>query len=345
MKIITVVKLDAKKLNEMLNRVLNEYNISVKVVPEKPSNGKYVLNVYAELINPVKYSAYFSQVYDPQKVRTAENLGEFMRKPKLKFGILSKVLHWYHWAMLNDTVTYILDTLGIDYKIRSGAGTYRGWDEWRRQLRHLVYMPELDPAFLKRVSEPVKTVYGIEIFRDRAKMLGSLGIIEVKLRAGSIVPIAIERLEDEILEATRAATLYEGTHSPNELREHKPKFRAWMKLKYGEKAEDVLRFMTSDEVDEEYGELEEFLNSVDTKNPLFWKYFEIWKKELEDDIDRAAFKYGYFEMELRDKDDAGFPLELAKRLLKEPFKPNIDEVEIRRLLQREQTEELETVSS
>jgi len=345
MKVITNVQLNAKKLNEMLNKVLNEYNISVRVVPEESSGDRYVLNVYAELINPVKYSAYFSQVYDPQKVRTAEQLGEFLRKPKLKYGVSSKVLHWYHWAMLNDTLTYILDTLGVDYKIKSGVGTFRGWKEWREQLKHLVYKPELDPAFLKRVSEPVKSVYGIEIFRDRAKMMDSLGVIEVKMRAGSITPAAIEKLEEEILEATRASTLYEGVHSPSSLSDHKPRFRAWMKFKYGEKAEDMLHFMTQDEIDEEYGELEEFLDSVDTKNQLFWKFFEIWKKELEDDIDRAAFHYGYFEEELRDRDDAGFPLELAKRLLREPFRPSIDESELRRLLEKEVAEELETVSA
>jgi len=345
MKVITNIPINAKKLEELLNKVLNEYNISVRVVPEESSGNKYVLNVYAELINPVKYSAYFSQFFDPQKIQTAEQLGEFSRKPKLRFGILSKTLHWYHWAMLNDTLTYILDTLDVDYKIKSGVGTFSGWDEWRWQLRHITYMPEFDPAFLKRVSKPIKTVYGVEIFRDRAKMMESLGIIEVKLRAGSITPVAIVRLEDEILEATKAATLYEGVHSPSSLSDHKPRFRAWMKLKYGENAENILRFMTQDEIDEEYGELEEFLNSVDTKNQLFWKFFEIWMKELKDDIDRAAFKYGYFEIELRDKDDAGFPLELVKKLLKEPFKPNIDENEIRHLLKKEVAEELESVSA
>jgi len=336
MRVILDTPIDAEKLKELLNRVLNEYNISVYVASKRVGN-KYVLHVNAELIKPVKYSPRFSQVYDYQ---SAGSLAD----PKQRFGALSKVLHWYHWALLNDTLTYMLDKLGVDYKIKSAAGTFKGWKEWRQQL-NLPYDPEEDPAFLKRVAEPVKSVYGIKVYADRAKMLESLKDVEKKLRSGSVTPAIVEELEEAILEATKAAELYEGIHAPSSLGDHMPRIRAWMKLKYGEKAEDMLRFMTAEEVEEEYDELEEFLNSVDSKSPAFQRYLTLWIKELEEDIERAALNHGYFETVLMDKDDAGFPLELAKRLLKEPFKPNIDEAEIRRLLEKEAAEESESVSN
>jgi len=346
MKIVVDAPIDAEKLKELLNKVLNEYNISVNVVPEpeKASDGRYVYYVYAELINPVKYSAYFSQVYDQHKVRTAEQLGLFLRNPKLKFGVSSKVLHWYHWAMLNDTLTYILDRLGVDYEIRSAAGKFRGWREWREQLKHLTYDPELDPAFRKRVAEPVKSVHGVNLYEDIAKMIESLKTVEKKLLNGPLAPSAIEEIEEAILEVTKASTFYEGIHSPASLREHKPRFRAWMKLKYGDRAESVLQFMTSDEIDEEYSDLEDFLNSVDSKSTAFQRYLSLWIEELELDLIFAGANYGFFVEKLEDKDDAGFPLELAKKLLTEPFKPNIDDTEIRNLIKKEVEEEVEYVS-
>ena len=339
--IVRNMKLDVQKLSELVNSIVNNYNISVKMV-EEPALGRQEIVVQPTLMKPVKYSPYFSQFYDERRAEIAEKMGEFEAKPKMKFGMKMIYLHWYHWALLNDVLTYILDSIGADYEIRTAAGKYRGWSEWRGQLK-LPYNPELDPAFLKRVTEPVERFKGVPIYADREKMLDALGEVDVAIEAGVMKPIDIPDLEEKILEATRAKSYYEGIPVPESLRDCKPHFRAWLKMQYGEEAESVYSSLDEDARDVEYSTLMEWLDEVDPKSEEFKKYLRMWKEEVKRDIDWAITQYGKYEAVISDKDDAGFPLELARSLLTTPFKPGIEQSEVKKVVARSKEEAVENI--
>ena len=337
MKIIIKNKrIDVYKFSNLVNKIVNEYNINVKMV-EEPSMKKQVISVYPELIESVKYSPLFSQFYDERRLAVAEQTGELERNPKMKFGIKMKYLHWYHWALLNDVITYILDKLGADYEIRTAVGRYKGWQEWRHQI-NLDYYPQFDPAFNKRNARVIKRFKGVPIYADREKMLKALDEVDTAIESGILSPADLPKLEEEILQFTRASHYYEGLTVPETLREEKPHYRAWLILKHGDDAYTIYQYMAETKKNEEYENLEKWLARADPKSDLFKKYLKIWKDEVTLDIEWAIDHYGPYEEILRDKDDAGFPYALAKSLRTKPFEPKIEPQELKKLLKEEEKE-------
>ena len=331
------MKINPRRLEMLLNRILNEYNIKVYVT-ELPSTKRQELKIAPELIKPVKYSPLFSQMYDERRVEIAERTGEFEANPKAKFGVKMKVLHWYHWALLNDVLTYLLDSLGAKYVIKTAVGTYSGWRAWRHQI-DIDYYPQFDPAFNKRNTRVIKKFKGVPIYADRAKMLDAIDDVDIAVKAGTLKPVDIPELEEEILSITRAADYYAGITVPESLEEAKPHVRAWYRARYGEDADSKYHYASEEEKDREYNTLIEWLRRVDPDSDEFRAYLRIWKEEVKKDIAWAAREYGSYEEVLRDSDDAGFPYGLAKSLKTTPFKPEITRSDLNSLVETQKEEE------
>ena len=344
---ITGGRVDAKKLAELLNRELNKYNIQVTVVEEEGLR-HVALNIYPRLIKPVKYSPATSQMYNKRLLEWAgiEDIYAYY-STKLRYGVRMRILHWYHFAILNDTLTYIFDRLkeeGIidGYKIQTAVGVIT--DRFWREKLSIEYYPQYDPAFLKRKTTPQTRYKNIPIYSDRLKMLGALRKIREALILEHVEPKELPHLEEMILTFTRAKAYYKGIIVPETLNEAKPHIRAWFRLKYGNEAEEMYHSMSEKERDEEHRKLAEWLEKVNPGSSEFDKYLNLWMEEIEHDIQWAIDQYGGYEEVLHERDDAGFPYGLAVSLLRKPFTPDISVEEIR-ALRKEAKEEYELLEA
>ena len=335
--VVRNTRLDPERLQGLLNRLLNPYNIHV-LVEETPGRGYQELRVTPSLIKPVKYSPLYSQRYS----REAEHIDPrtLMEKPLTRFGVKRKTLHYYHWALLIDTLTYILDRLGADYVIETSLGSFRGWRSWRRSI-NIEYRPSLDPAFVKRDSRLVERYKGLPIYRDRAKMLSHVDRVDELLETGVLRPSDIPVVEEKILRHTRASDKYRDA-DPSSPESYPPHIRAWITVFRSEVA-PLFSLLDEEGRKKLADKVHEWLRTVDPRSPEFKRYLEEWKEEMKADIWWAIEKHGPFAEKHVEKDDAGFPYQLAEKLLTTPFNPGIPDTEIVKL-RRDTVEEEELLA-
>jgi len=147
---------ELKALCEAIKVLLNENGFECSVFVRKNA---MIRITSVRLRRALKYHPYFSQGYD---------VWPAMWPPfRLQIALETtprrmKVLHWYHWAIINDALNMLMDALNISCNIRSCAGWIRRGTKnvWRDEIA-LRYDPDLDPIPPRERRKARKVVLGI----------------------------------------------------------------------------------------------------------------------------------------------------------------------------------------
>jgi hypothetical protein len=317
-------RLDVDRLRNLLNTVLSKYNIDVEMIEESSRGNKQVIDVRIQLRNSVYYSPFHSQYYDREKDEFFESSGVYLSSPDYKFGRKARYAHFYHFALFNDTIAYIMGTLkakGLieDWQLKSAVLTVKD-EHWRRDFPY-EYLPQFDPAFRRPLSI-VKRVKGIRIPNRRDHAIEVVKRLPGYVDTGKLSPRDIPRFVDTLETFTSIKHLYNSY--PKTLDEVEPLTRAYIILELGEeKGNEIIADRGMNAVAEYREKVLNWLETVSIKDKKFRKYISILTEELVKDLDRYSRKVGeVVEETLKDTDSAGFPFGLAKHLVYKPYIPD-----------------------
>lgn len=160
---ITSIKIDGRRatekelkaLCEAIRALLSENGFECYVYVK---NNSMIRISTVRLRKKLKYHAYYSQGYEEWPAKW-DSVRAYFAETARPFR--SRVLHWYHWAIVNDALNKLMDALKISCNIRSAAGWIRRGTKnvWRDEIA-LKYDPDLDPIPPRERRKARKVVLG-----------------------------------------------------------------------------------------------------------------------------------------------------------------------------------------
>lgn len=331
-------KINTRELEKLLNNVLSKYNIQVDLTEYK-WRGKQVVNIKIKLINPVHFASTFSLIYNERQDKLLRGTGMYINAPREEFGTKKPFPHFYHIALLNDIIAYIMESLKdngyiSNWVFQSSIMTVKSRD-WRRYFQYKYY-PQYDPAFKKPLTYS-KTIKGVRITSRLDQALNTIQRLPKYIETGKLSPRDIPKFVETLAVFTGIQYFYRPR--PNELKEVSPLIRAYLITNMGrEEAENFIKELNGKDISDYEDRVKSFLEKVSTvKDTKFQKFLNTLVDEITEDLGKAmAIKGSVADHRVMDTDDAGFPYGLAVKLRKTPYIPEeVKNFDIKKLITRE----------
>ena len=323
------------ELKRLLTTVFSKYNMEL-YMGERVERGKQVITINVRLTKPIPYAVNFSQIYNEQRDKFFKKQGLYITIPREEYGFRAIFPHYYHFAILNDSIAYIMESMKNkgyvrNWYLKSSIAKINGVD-WRKDFPYKYY-PQFDPAF-KRPLIYTKKLKGIRITSRLDQAYELVKRIPKYIESGKLSPKDIPKLIETLSFLTGITHFYR--EPPTTLGEVPPLVRAYIASIEGiSNVEELVNKVRENGVEYYMKEIERFLSKVETVNDeKFQAFLKDLVYEVSWDLSVAMTTKGSVaDQKVKDTDEAGFPYGLAVRLMKRPYVPEeIRNFDVRRLV-------------